>query len=169
MTPSLDLLTLDTRVLAVKFLVAAKAAGLDVVLGSTLRTCAQQGLSTAPVVVQGMSLKRAPGCRSWHVWGRAFDVTLVQPSADRYAQLGALGKSLGLQWGGDFVSNPDPIHFQNPAGLNINTLCPDPMKCDEAVAAAKVVPSVPVFEAKWPAFFVGLSLGFVVSSVILRS
>lgn len=136
MTNPVDLLTPDTRERAIAFQAAAQAAGLAFNMGRTRVTCAAQGLSTAPVMVNGIPLKRAPGCRSWHVWGRAFDVTLQNATPDRYVQLGALGKSMGLMWGGDFKTNFDPIHFQFvPAGLDIMKLCPDPAQCDAAVAA----------------------------------
>lgn len=133
---SLSDLTPDTRERAQAFLAAAKDAGLEVVVGSTLRSCADQGTSTAPVNVNGMQLKRAPGCRSWHTWGRAFDVTLIDASPERYASLGALGKTFGLQWGGDFKTNFDPIHFQFSGGLDIQKLCPDPLACDQALRNA---------------------------------
>ncbi len=142
---SIQDLTPDTQALASAFLSAAKAQGFDLQVASTLRSCADQGTSTGPVVIQGMTLKRASGCKSFHVWGRAFDVVITNdPSQQRYAELGALGKSMGLVWGGDFRSNPDPIHFQNSAGIDIKTLCPDPLKCDEAVASGPGTPTNPL-------------------------
>jgi len=135
MTNPVDLLTPDTRERAIAFQTAAQAAGLAFNMGRTRVTCAAQGMSTAPVMVNGIPLKRAPGCRSWHVWGRAFDVTLQNATPERYAELGALGKSMGLAWGGDFATNFDPIHFQYAPGLSTQILCPDPAKCEETVAA----------------------------------
>lgn len=136
-------LTPDVRERAEAFVQSANAQGLNVMVASTLRSCADQGTSTEAIDIQGMKIKRAPGCRSWHVWGRAFDLVLKQPSADRYAQLGALGKTFGLEWGGDFVSNPDPIHFQYHPGLDIQKLCPDPNDCEGALKAAGLPVQIP--------------------------
>jgi peptidoglycan L-alanyl-D-glutamate endopeptidase CwlK len=61
-----------------------------------------------------------PG-HSWHEFGLAVDVCplslLSKPNWDYnsplWLRLGALGKSLGLFWGGDFVHcSPDRPHFQ---------------------------------------------------------
>lgn len=133
---SLSALTPDTRERAEAFLTAARSGGFDVSVGSTLRSCAEQGTSTAPFKVGELLLKRAAGCRSWHVWGRAFDIVLDGATKARYAELGALGKSFGLEWGGDFTTNYDPIHFQYPGGLSVQHLCPDPMDCKGAIEAA---------------------------------
>lgn len=133
---SIETLTPDTRDRAQAFLRAAKAHGFELTVASTLRSCADQGMSTAPIIVQGMAIKRAAGCRSWHVWGRAFDVLLKDPSPQRYEELGKLGEDLGLVWGGRFVANPDPIHFEYHPGLDIMKMCPDPSRCDDALLGA---------------------------------
>ena len=133
-------LTPDTRERVEAFILAAKAQGLDVSVVSTLRTCADQGTSTGPVDIGGgMTAKRAPGCRSWHVWGRAVDLALRVPSPERYKLLGELGESYGLVWGGRFRTNPDPVHFQYAPGLDIAKLCPDPTDCTGALKAAGTV------------------------------
>ena len=61
----------------------------------------------------GNIVTNARGGESLHNYGCAFDVV------DRYkgynidwAKLGALGKSLGLEWGGDWKSFVDKPHFQ---------------------------------------------------------
>jgi len=178
---SLQDLTPDTREKAEAFIAAAQAAGLDVMVASTLRSCADQGQG-GTVVVQGMTLKRVAGCRSWHVWGRAFDVVLKQPSTDRYAQLGALGKTFGLEWGGDFQSNPDPIHFQYHPGLNIQVLCPDPSDCDGALKKAGVpmptnppstgsgpVVSTAGASGSWGVFLVAAAVGWGVMHYVKKN
>lgn len=130
----------DVRGVVEAFLAEAAMRGFDLSVVSTLRSCADQGTSGGPVTVGGMVIKRASGCRSWHVWGRAVDVQIkgepVSMSSSRYRELGALGKQMGLEWGGDFVSNPDPIHFQYPGGLDIKTLCPVPEQCEQALKDA---------------------------------
>ena len=63
-----------------------------------------------------------PGSRSWHLVGGALD---FNPKKDgkvflkkkhdigewRESGIPQIGESLGLQWGGDFSGNYDPIHF----------------------------------------------------------
>lgn len=140
---SLAELTPDTRQRAEALLAAATAAGFKLSIVSTLRTCADQG-SGGTVIIHGIPTKKAPGCRSWHVFGRAFDVMILnEPSEGRYAELGALGKGLGLEWGGDFATNYDPVHFQYRAGLRIDDLCPNPSDCESAVETAKAAQSRP--------------------------
>lgn len=34
------------------------------------------------------------------------------PGHPDWKKIGAIGKSLGLRWGGDWVSHPDPSHFE---------------------------------------------------------
>jgi hypothetical protein len=155
---SINDLTPDTKSRAVAFMAAANAAGLTVSMGRTRVSCAEQGMNTAPIMVNGLPLKRAPSCRSWHVWGRAFDIVLASPTTDRYAQLGALGKSFGLQWGGDFKTNYDPIHFQFTGGLDITKLCPDPMKCDDALRAAGQDAPLPILSSASPGLLIPWSL-----------
>lgn len=169
---SLADLTPDTRAKAEAFLAAAAAAGFQLSVASTLRSCTDQGTSTGPVKVGDLVLKRAPGCRSWHVFGRAFDVVINnEPTKERYAELGVLGKSFGLEWGGDFATNYDPIHFQYHPGLDIKTLCSDPTDCAGAVARASAgggtVPPAPVPSppgsntgATWLGFAFGLLGGW---------
>lgn len=64
---------------------------------------------------------RARGGQSNHNFGLAFDVTIdaqpddtLQPvwESPLYQKLGALGKSLGLTWGGDWQSIVDEPHFE---------------------------------------------------------
>ena len=60
-----------------------------------------------------------PGA-SWHEFGLAVDLGIIRllgepgwaPEDPAWAQMGEIGKSLGLFWGGDFIHNPDRPHFQ---------------------------------------------------------
>jgi peptidoglycan LD-endopeptidase CwlK len=75
---------------------------------------AQGRTSDGPIVTDAR-----PGA-SWHEFGLAVDLGIIRllgepgwaPSDPAWAQMGELGKSLGLFWGGDFVHNPDRPHFQ---------------------------------------------------------
>lgn len=139
-------LTPDTRQLAEKLIAAAAAQGIKTEMSSTHRSCAEQGPGGMTATVLGQPAHRAAYCRSWHVWGRAFDifpvgVTTSSPSDPRWAVLGAIGESLGLVWGGKF--NPpatEPWHFEYHPGMDLKSLCPDSavasaVACEAAVAA----------------------------------
>ena len=74
---------------------------------------------------------------SFHAYGRAFDVAVINKSGkvdwddaadwnsdgiSDWVQLGKLGESIGLEWGGNFSSMPDLPHFQLREGLTISEL-----------------------------------------------
>lgn len=80
--------------------------GLSPRVTSTYRSVAEQrilfdryraGLSSLPAAAPGHSL---------HNYGLAFDMVVANPEAQRW--LGAVWKSWGGRWGGDFN---DPVHF----------------------------------------------------------
>ena len=57
--------------------------------------------------------------RSGHLTGDAFDVDVHGFARARiprwwFYELGRLGESLGLRWGGRFSAFWDPGHFENP-------------------------------------------------------
>lgn len=63
------------------------------------------------------NVTRSRGGYSNHNFGVAFDVTIFedgQPKYEspQYRELGKLGKSLGLSWGGDWKSFQDEPHFE---------------------------------------------------------
>jgi len=145
MSQKLQDLTPDTRAVAERFIEEALAAGIQLRVVSGLRTCEQQasiynqGRTTPGRIVSGAS-----GCRSWHVWGRAFDVLIVEPDGrlvtngadQRYDVLGDLARSLGLIWGGTFSWGRDAGHFEYHPGLSIDDVCPDKSAeaCQEQVS-----------------------------------
>lgn len=74
---------------------------------------------------------------SFHAYGRAFDIAVINSlgkidwddAADwnsdgvsDWVQLGKLGESIGLEWGGNFSSMPDLPHFQLREGNTIADL-----------------------------------------------
>lgn len=74
---------------------------------------------------------------SFHAYGRAFDVAIVSKDGkinwndnvdwdsdgvSDWVELGRLGESIGLEWGGNFSSLPDLPHFQLREGYTIAEL-----------------------------------------------
>jgi peptidoglycan L-alanyl-D-glutamate endopeptidase CwlK len=104
---------------------SAEAAGVELLVTSTLRTFEEQ----AELFAQGRTkpgkivTKAKPG-ESWHNFGLAFDVVpLIAGKAvwdsPRWTEIGALGKAIGLAWGGDFKSFKDLPHFEFHPELTI--------------------------------------------------
>ena len=135
----LEDLTPDTLDVARRFIEAAEGQGLKTKVISTLRTCSDQ----AKIYAQGRTepgaiISGASGCRSWHVWGRAFDLLILDEKGSavtdgkdpRYDKLGEIGRDFGLIWGGHFAWGRDAVHFEYHPGLSMNALCPD--STDEA-------------------------------------
>jgi peptidoglycan L-alanyl-D-glutamate endopeptidase CwlK len=84
-------------------------------------------VGTCPQHPLGVPVTRARAGFSWHNFGRAFDVAILSdiqtpmwPKVDdpRWAQLGTIGKAIGLEWGGSWKP-PDPGHFQMREGLTL--------------------------------------------------
>ena len=109
------------------------AHGLDMKITDTLRTAEEQDRlfaqgRTAPGSI--VTNARGTDYRSPHQWGVAFDFCKNirgQEYGDRafFSQVGVLGKSLGLFWGGDFKGFADMPHFEEPiyvADNSTNTL-----------------------------------------------
>lgn len=106
---------------------AARAEGIELVVTHGLRTMEEQ----AALYAQGRTApgpivtKAKPG-HSWHNFGLAFDVAVVQGGkptwpndVSLWQRIGALGKAQGLTWGGDFTSIVDYPHFQFTGGLTL--------------------------------------------------
>jgi len=179
---SLDDLTPDTKRVAEQFIELAKARNIDIKVVSTLRTCDEQnaiyaqGRSTPGSIISGAS-----GCRSWHTWGRAFDILIRDPdglvtdgSDHRYDELGDIGKSLGMIWGGNFSWGRDAGHFEYHPGMTIDDVCPDksPEACSAQIAKHNASYNPPVDPAVAPISYGepkqdGFGLGHVVISAII--
>lgn len=97
-----------------------RAKGIEIIITQTLRTKAEQDALYA----QGRTTPGAivTNCRypqSLHCWGVAFDVAVVKDGKATwetayYKPVGLIGKTLGLEWGGDWVNFKDYPHFQMP-------------------------------------------------------
>ena len=111
--------------LATKLLGAAVAAGLDPVIEDTGRTPAEQQVKLAQNVSWTAHSKHLPqppegkseaidivprALMSVKYWGWNGTPANSDP---RWLQLGTIGESLGLRWGGRFTHVPgDPGHFE---------------------------------------------------------
>lgn len=124
---SLEDLEPKTRALAKRFVEEAERAGFRVLVYSTFRNAAKQAqLYNQGRTAPGKVVTNARPGYSWHNFRRAFDfVPLTKTGAadwgnlSAYNTLGALGKSLGLTWGGDFKSLVDRPHFEYTGGLTL--------------------------------------------------
>lgn len=107
-----ELLHPDFRVKVKALLVNAKSAGLKVVLYETFRSAERQ----LEMFNAGRSGLKSNGM---HFYGAAADVVFLDGNgrvtwnvpAEMWNRLGALGKALGLYWGGDWKGRDCP-HFQ---------------------------------------------------------
>lgn len=105
------------------------ANGLQISIGECVRTVAEQDALYAigrTVDVGKSTVTNAKGSTysSMHQWGIAFDFYRADGKADAggskgyydgdgfFGKVGAIGKSLGLDWGGDWTSPVDKPHLQ---------------------------------------------------------
>lgn len=107
-------------------------AGIKINIGECVRTVAEQNALYAKGRngVPGPIVTKAKGTdyRSMHQWGVAFDFFLdmdvdkdgkksddvFNNATKLFNKVGAIGKKLGLEWGGDWKSIKDLPHFQLP-------------------------------------------------------
>ena len=112
-----------TRELCTALLERADAAGVPAILIETVRYEGRQAwLYAAGRTREGRKVTNAKPGETWHdpASRRAFDVVLIDAAgrawwdapAERWDKLGAIGKGLGLTWGGDFPGLRDAGHFQ---------------------------------------------------------
>ncbi len=111
------------QTLAEKLLAEGKKQGLIIKIGECFRSVAEQdalyaqGRTTAGSIV---TYAKGSSYSSMHQWGVAFDVIrndgkgAYNDNDGWYGRVGRLGKSLGLEWGGDWTSPVDKPHFQLP-------------------------------------------------------
>ena len=109
--------------LAKELVTACEKQGCPIGIGECFRTVQEQNrLYDQGRTKPGPVVTNAPGStyRSMHQWGVAFDVYrkdgkgAYNESGNYFQRVGAIGKSLGLEWGGDWKSIVDKLHFQLP-------------------------------------------------------
>lgn len=119
----------EVRPLARKLVRQAAEQGIIVKVTSGTRSNEEQNAlyaqgRTAP----GKIVTQARAGYSNHNFGLAFDLTIFengQPvwESPKYRKLGAMGKEIGLKWGGDFTTIHDEPHFEyNPNGYSLAQL-----------------------------------------------
>jgi hypothetical protein len=107
---------------------AEKELGIKLRAVSTLRTYAEQNeLYAKGRTTAGSIVTNAKGGQSNHNFGTALDVVPIengQPNwkSKDWDKIGALGKSIGFDWGGDFKSIVDKPHFEMQFGHTLAQL-----------------------------------------------
>jgi len=104
--------------------------GIAIFVTSTLRTFHEQDrLYAQGRTTPGNIVTNARGGESKHNHGLAFDIAFRSPpAADEYGEgnpwgrVGEIGKSVGLEWGGDWSGFQDRPHFQLPTPFSVRTL-----------------------------------------------
>ena len=115
-------LTPDTQRMAYAFLANCQEADLDLIVTCTLRSFEEQDqLYAQGRTVPGAIITKAKGGESPHNYGLAFDIVpIVNGKAvwhtdnPIWTALGAIGQSVGLDWGGAWAGFKDRPHFQRP-------------------------------------------------------
>lgn len=99
--------------------------GIPLVVTEGYRTFArQQELYEQGRSKAGLIVTNAKAGYSFHNYGIAFDVAFKKGKAiswdGNWDLIGKIGKSLGLEWGGDWASFKDKPHFQLTKGKSID-------------------------------------------------
>jgi peptidoglycan LD-endopeptidase CwlK len=126
MSRSLEDLLPPVAALARQFLEECERQGFLVFVTSTLRTFFEQDeLFAQGRTKPGDKVTNAEAGESSHNYGLAFDVAFRSPPAadpfdgNPWDEIGAIGKALGLEWGGDWPRFPDRPHFQLPSPVSL--------------------------------------------------
>lgn len=126
-----------------------KKQGISIGIGECLRTVAEQdALYAQGRTKPGNIVTNAKGSTysSMHIWGVAFDFYLTMDvdgdgktsddafnnSTGLFNKVGKIGKSIGLEWGGDWTSIKDYPHFQLPDWGSTTTALKNKYKTPEA-------------------------------------
>ncbi|WP_082131139.1 LysM peptidoglycan-binding domain-containing protein [Geobacillus sp. T6] len=129
----------EKKLVGVHPLVATKARqlierayreGINVIITQGLRTVEEQNeLYAQGRTKPGKIVTNAKGGYSYHNYGLAFDFAVLNDDGsvnwkvdEQWKRVGAIGKSLGLEWGGDWDSFKDYPHFQYTFGLSLADL-----------------------------------------------
>jgi peptidoglycan LD-endopeptidase CwlK len=99
----------------------AAKQGMDIRVTEDVRSCARQNeLYAQGRTTQGPIVTNARCGESFHNYGIAFDVVFRDLGYNGpWGKLGALGKGIGLEWGGDWEGFTDRPHFQLTLGYTL--------------------------------------------------
>lgn len=113
----------EVAALAKKFVAEAKKEGIDLLVTCTYRDAeAQDALYAQGRSTKGKIVTNARGWQSWHQYRVAFDVVPIVAGKPVWSdkrlwdRVGALGESVGLEWGGRWKTLVDRPHFQFTGG-----------------------------------------------------
>lgn len=129
----------EKKLVGVHPLVATKARqlieqaykeGINVIITQGFRTIEEQNALYAQGRTKpGKIVTNARGGYSYHNFGLAFDFAVLNADGsvnwnvdEKWKRVGAIGKSLGLEWGGDWKDFKDYPHFQYTFGLSLTDL-----------------------------------------------
>jgi len=103
-----------------------KKEHIDIILTSTFRDYASQNaLYAQGRTTKGKIVTNAKGGQSYHNFRVAFDVVpivngkAVWNDMRVWKRIGAIGKSIGLEWAGDWIHFKEYPHFQYTKGLSL--------------------------------------------------
>lgn len=110
-----------------EFIKKCKAQGIDLVVTCTYRSSQEQdALYAQGRTTPGSIITNAKGGQSFHNHRVAIDVVpIVNGKAtwnnpQLWAKLGAIGESVGLEWGGSWTKFRDQPHFQFTQGYTFS-------------------------------------------------
>lgn len=107
--------------------------GVEILITSTLRDNeSQAALYAQGRTKPGKIVTNARAGQSFHNYGVAFDIVPVRngklvwgnqgDDGVLWAQIGAIGESVGLEWAANWSGFPELAHFQYTGGLSIQDL-----------------------------------------------
>lgn len=124
---SLDDLYPYVKYLAERLIEECKKQFINIKITQTFRDIEYQNYLYAQGRTRaGVKITNAKGGNSFHNYKLAFDIC-INSKADPYNvellnKVGKIGKSLGLEWGGDFKTISDRPHFQYSEGLTLTEI-----------------------------------------------
>lgn len=103
---------------------------INIIITQGLRTIEEQNALYAQGRTKpGKIVTNAKGGYSYHNFGLAFDFAVLNSDGsvnwninEKWKRVGQIGKSLGLEWGGDWKDFKDYPHFQCTFGLTLADL-----------------------------------------------
>lgn len=117
------------KYLAETFIEKCRRHGIEVLIYGTYRSREEQNkLYAQGRSKPGIVVTNARGGYSYHNYRLAFDCVAIMGNkaqwgrVDLYEKMGTIGKSIGLEWGGDFKSIKDRPHFQWDGGFTLKQL-----------------------------------------------